>query len=343
MMKKTLLFAVLSLTFYGNAQFTQANEPAISDIETMYLCDSFAVNLDGVTGSGAIWDYTTLGGYPGETRDVEVVNATTTTYASDFPTSATAITVGTNLTSYYSSTASDRSSQGFVFSEASLGDVIAKFSTDDELVATYPFPFGGTSTDGFSGDIEYLGGSSAAATGMGHASVDGEGTLNLPNGVSLANVLRYKLIDTSWATITIPFPLGDMEFIRTQYEYYDHTVSNLPVFIHSTIKVQNVGAPAPISEQSLVLSMYEPGYLSTSSIDEVEFSVYPNPATETVTISGNLGDDAHAVLFDQSGRELISSSVSNGSTINISALENGVYFVRIQDNGLTTTKSIVKK
>ena len=342
-MKKTLLFAVLSLTFYGNAQFTQANEPAISDIETMYLCDSFAVNLDGVTGSAVTWDYTTLGGYPAETRDVEVVAASATPNASDFPTSVSAIKVGTNLTSYYSSTASDRSSQGFVFSEPSLGDVIAQFSANEETVATYPFAFGNSVDDAFSGDIGYLGTLSTTATGMGHASVDGEGTLNLPNGVSLSNVLRYRLIDTSWATITLPIPLGDMEFIRTQYEYYDHTVSNLPVFIHSTIKVQNVGAPAPISEQSLVLSLYEPGYLSTSSIDEVEFSVYPNPATETVTISGNLGDDAQAVLFDQSGRELISSSVSNGSTINISALENGVYFVRIQDNGLTTTKSIVKK
>jgi hypothetical protein len=342
-MKKTLLFAVLSLTFYGNAQFTQANEPAISDIETMYLCDSFAVNLDGVTGSGVTWDYTTLGGYAGEFRDVEVVAAAATTFAADFPTSVSAIKVGTNLTSYYSSTATERSSQGFVFSEPSLGDVIAQFSANEEIVATYPFAFGNSVNDAFSGDIDYLATLSTTATGNGYASVDGEGTLNLPNGVSLANVLRYKLIDTSWATITLPIPLGNMEFIRTQYEYYDHTVSNLPVFIHSTIKVQNAGAPAPISEQSLVLSMYEPGYLSTSSLDEVEFSVYPNPATETVTISGNLGDNAQAVLFDQSGRELISSSVSNGSTINISALENGVYFVRIQDNGLTTTKSIVKK
>ena len=342
-MKKTLLFAVLSLTFYGNSQMTQANEASIGTTVSMYLCDSFTVNLDGVTGAAVTWDYTTLVGFDGEFRDVSVVDATTTTYAADFPTSVTAVTVGNNLTSYYSSTASDRSSQGFVFSEPSLGDVIAQFSTDDEIVATYPFAFGSTTNDAFAGDIDYLATLSTTATGNGYASVDGEGTLNLPNGVSLPNVLRYKLVDTSWATITLPIPLGNMEFIRRQYEYYDYANSNLPVFIHSTIKVQNVGAPAPLSEQSLVLSAYEPGYLSVQPAEDLKFAVYPNPATDAVTIAGNIGADANATVLDQSGRVVLSTSVSNGSSIDISALETGVYFVRVEDNGLATTKSIVKK
>lgn len=342
-MKKTLLFAVLSLAFYGNSQMTQANEAAIGTTVSMFLCDSFATNLDGVNGASAIWDYTTLGGYDNEFRDVSVVDASTTTYASDFPTSATAITVGTNLTSYYNSTASERSSQGFVFSEPSLGDVIAQFNGNEEIVATYPFAFGNTVNDGFSGTINYLTTLSASATGSGYASVDGEGTLNLPNGVSLTNVIRYKLIDTSWATITLPIPLGDMEFIRSQYEYFDYSSSNLPVFIHSTIKVQNVGATSPLSEQSLVLSAYEPGYLNVQDAVNVEFSVYPNPASDAITISGNLEANSNATVIDQSGRVVISSTVSNGSSINISALETGVYFVQIENNGLTITKSIIKK
>ena len=103
---------------------------------------TFSVGVGGVTGSGVTWDYTTLGGYAGEFRDVEVVAAAATTFAADFPTSVSAIKVGTNLTSYYSSTATERSSQGFVFSEPSLGDVIAQFSANEEIVATYPFAFG---------------------------------------------------------------------------------------------------------------------------------------------------------------------------------------------------------
>lgn len=342
-MKKTLLFALVSFTFYGNAQLTQANEASIGTLSSMYLCDSFTVNLDGIVGSGITWDYTSLAAYPNQQRDVEVVDPATTTYASDFVSATSAIKVGTNLTSYYSSTASDRSSHGFVFSEPSFGDVIAKFSADQEIVATYPFGIGNSVDDAFSGNIDYMVSLTTAATGMGHAIVDGEGTLNLPNGVSLSNVIRYKLVDTSWATITIPINLGDMEFIRRQYEYYDHSVSNLPVFIHSTITVQNVGAPSPISEQSLVLCSYEPNYLGVNEMDAVEFTVYPNPATNMLTINGDLSENAMATILDQSGRIIRSSAVSNGTTIDISSLENGVYFVRINDNGMTTTKSIVKK
>ncbi len=343
-MKKPLLFAALSLAFYGNSQMTQANEASIGTTVSMFLCDSFTVNLDAVTGTGVTWDYTNLAGFENEFRDVSVVDATTTTNASSFPGSVTAITVGSILTSYYSSTSSDRTSQGFVFTEQSLGDVIAEFSTDEQIVANYPMAYGSSVNDAFAGNLDYLGGQTAAATGNSYASIDGEGTLNLPNAVSLTNVLRYKLVDTSYATITFPINLGNMEFIRRQYEYYDYASSNLPVFIHTTIKVQNVGAPQPLSEESLVLSAYAPaGYVSTTELDGIDFAIYPNPATDVVTISGNLSDKATATIIDQSGRVVLSTALTTGSAIDISALDTGAYLVRVEDKGLITTKSIVKK
>lgn len=344
-MKKTLLFGALALASYSNAQMTQANEASIGTLESLYLCDSFAVNLDGVTGMGVTWDYTNLAGYENEQRDVEVVDPTSTTYASDFPSSTQAILLGSSITSYYSSTASDRTSHGFMFNEPTFGDVIAKFDTDPEIVATYPFAQGNSVSDVFSGSIDYLGGAaSVAATGVSYATVDGEGTLDLPGGVSLSNVIRYKLVDTSWATITIPINLGDMEFIRTQYEYYDYTVSNLPVFIHSTITVQNVGASTPTTEVPLVLSYYPTTeFVGLNDQEEVSYSVYPNPANDLITLHGDFGADATATLVDQSGRVLGTYAIGNGTKIDISAFENGMYILNVHDNGATGTQTIVKK
>ena len=103
-MKKTLLLVALSLPVLGLSQsLTQANEPAILTTESMHLCDSFTVKYDGIVGMGVTWDYTILAGYPGQFRDVSVVDATTTTYASDFAGATFALNVGTNLTSLISS------------------------------------------------------------------------------------------------------------------------------------------------------------------------------------------------------------------------------------------------
>lgn len=342
-MKKTLLFGLLSLSIFSHGQMTQANEATIGTIAPMNLCDSFAVNLSGVVGSGVTWDYSNLAMYAGQTRDVSVVDPTSTTYASDFSTSTIAIQVGTNLTSYYSSTASERSSQGFVFSEPSLGDVVATFGSDNETVATYPFAYGSSLSDNFAGNLFYMGAFNTNATGMGYASVDGEGTLIIGSQTN-TNVIRYKLIDTSYATVTLPIPLGDMEFIREQYEYYDYTVSNLPIFIHSTITVQQAGATSPVSQQSLVLSNYAANnFVGVNELNTADFAVYPNPATSTLFVEGKFGSEATYAISDQSGRVMMTDAISTKANIDISSLQSGSYLIKIVDGENASTSSFVKQ
>ncbi|MFT6982162.1 MAG: hypothetical protein ACJAUD_000929, partial [Crocinitomicaceae bacterium] len=65
-MKKILLSTFLFASVTVNAQMTSANEPAIGETSNMFLCDSFTVNLDAVSGVGVTWDYTSVVGYPGE-------------------------------------------------------------------------------------------------------------------------------------------------------------------------------------------------------------------------------------------------------------------------------------
>ena len=76
-MKKTLLFTALTVSLIGNAQsLTQANEAAIAETQTMYVCDSFVDRQENVTGTGITWDFTALEAYSGETRDYLVADAT---------------------------------------------------------------------------------------------------------------------------------------------------------------------------------------------------------------------------------------------------------------------------
>jgi hypothetical protein len=343
-MKKPLLFTFLLASTMASAQMTSANEPSIGETSTMFLCDSFAVNLDGITGSAVTWDYSSLLGYYGETRTVDVVDPATTAYASDFTSSTKAFQVESALITYFSSTASDRTSQGFMFSEASLGDVVATYDggANDQVMVTYPFANGNYLTDTYTGTVDYNYNGfpvNESMNGNAYAWVDGEGTLLLPNSVSVANVIRYKSIDTAFTTAPI---IGAVELVRTQYEYYDYASQNLPVFIHTTIAMAQPGG-LPLAEVSMVLSKYEANYLSVDEVNEVEFDVYPNPASNNVVVKGDLSADAVATIIDQSGRIILTTEIVNGQSIDISSLTNGIYMITIQDNGFVSTKSIVKE
>ena len=301
-MKKTLLLAAISVSFFGNTQtMTQANQPTIGLTENMFLCDSFTVNLEGVTGNGVTWDFTGLTGIPNQTRVVSAVAPSTTANAADFPSSAMAITVESSMNSFITSTSTERISQGFTFTEQSLGDVVAKFNTDPETVVTYPFSQGDALTDVFAGELNFQFGGipqTSVLTGSVTATVDGTGTLNLPLGVSLTNVLRYRITDTSLTNVPI---LGDLEIIRNQFEYYDFANSLLPVLTLSKLTVQAPGATTPITELSLVLSANTPEEFLALEEQLIEnISIFPNPAMNEITINGEFSESAVVSIFDAS-------------------------------------------
>ena len=72
------------------------------------------------------------------------------------------------------------------------------------------------------------------------------------------------------------------------------------------------------------------------NVNELELAndkvlLYPNPATSVVTIES--AEEYHTVsVFDQLGRMVIRRKVNNLRTLDISALQLGVYFVRLEGN-----------
>ncbi len=344
-MKRTLLFTALSITVFGSAQtLTQADEAAIGTTNNMYLCDSFTVDYEGIIGTGVTWDYSNLVGIPAQTRNIGVIDATTSPNAGDFPTSTFAFEVESSVTSFFNSTTASKISQGFIFNEPTLGLVVAKFNTDDEIVITYPFAYGDISTDTYAGVVDYtLSGvpTTSTLTGNAHATIDGIGTLQLPQSVTLTNVIRYKIIDTS-LMLNVPI-IGDIEIIRRQFEYYDLANGNLPVLTLTKMTIQSPGATNPISEQQLVLSQYAPVlWLGLDEQSSFNFEVYPNPTQGKYVIKGEFSNNAQAKILDQSGRIIDEFSVSNGMSVDISKYENGMYFMQVTDQSSSVTKTIVK-
>lgn len=340
-MKKRLFIASLFLTSVASAQsLTQTNEPAIGASLSMFVCDSSYLNYESTNGTGVTWDFSDITGYESVPSKMITVEAPATT---DYD-PATKVTVIDGLIStYWTSSSTARTSQGFVYSDQSVGDVEVKLSTDDEKVADYPFAFGNSFTDAYEGTL-YNGSltptGAVPCTGTATAEIDGQGTLVLPGNVTLSNVIRYKVVESSNATVSLGPVTLDITVVRTQYDYYDINNSSLPVFTHLQIEALNNGSA--LNSTTLVLSSVEPEVLvGLSDNAKNDFVVYPNPTQGKITLKGDFASNASAVVVDQAGRVVVSvESLNNGTTLDLSSVQKGMYSVVITNNGAKTTKTI---
>ncbi|MCR4658870.1 MAG: T9SS type A sorting domain-containing protein, partial [Bacteroidales bacterium] len=75
-------------------------------------------------------------------------------------------------------------------------------------------------------------------------------------------------------------------------------------------------------------------------VDDVAFSLFPNPATDAFTVE-TVAIDSRLTLFDIRGTELYSVDIrSTSTTIGIADLPSGVYFVSLTSLAGTTTKRL---
>ncbi len=85
------------------------------------------------------------------------------------------------------------------------------------------------------------------------------------------------------------------------------------------------------------------GFIAGTDAEEgFSTATFPNPTTGNLTISAPI--NSNISLYDLSGKLIQSSiSVSNQTNWDISYIESGIYFVSIENNGIISTRKIIKK
>jgi len=336
-MKKTvLILAGFLVAQAGFSQLTQSNEAAIGASESLFLCDSMAPNLEAVTGASAVWNYEFLAAYPSQMRTISMLDGTTAPNASSFPGATKAFSIEGLITTFFSSTSSERTSQGFVFTEVTAGEILATFEDNAAILMTYPFALSSSSIDAYAGSVETSGLPGAfPATGSVTSTIDGTGTINFPLGFSVPNVTRLKTIDN--AVATVPF-LGNVTINRKQFEYYDLATSSMPILMHITIDLVIPGG-APMST-SFVLSKFSGIYnVGIENNESIAFTIFPNPSNDFVTFKGEL-NNANVIVLNTLGQEVLSQTISTGDSMNVSSLNAGIYLVKVESNGVSAVRRL---
>ncbi len=82
------------------------------------------------------------------------------------------------------------------------------------------------------------------------------------------------------------------------------------------------------------------GLLGLSENNKNLFSLYPNPANDMVNISSKINGDKNIVVYNVLGKQVINTNLA-GERLDVSALSSGVYIVKINQEGNSSTKKLV--
>ena len=134
--------------------------------------------------------------------------------------------------------------------------------------------------------------------------------------------------------VLVPGGMGNVRFIA---QFSDHANDSIPYMYHCHMLThEDMG----MMGQFLVTN--PDASVETELLNE--FSVYPNPTFNDVTIDFNSIGEHTIIVNDVLGNELQNSTTSNESySVDLSAFESGVYIITVEINGVQTSKQIIKR
>lgn len=123
-----------------------------------------------------------------------------------------------------------------------------------------------------------------------------------------------------------------------------------PANLTATVAVTSIGGfilrqdsanatPSIVFDELRIVT--EAQQLATNNYTSIEgLRVYPNPVSNgTLFITTAAGLEKEITIFDVLGKQVLNTKTASES-INISSLRSGLYFVKITENGITTTKKV---
>ena len=139
-------------------------------------------------------------------------------------------------------------------------------------------------------------------------------------GIDINNITHVRIVDV----------VGSIDPELGTYDAFGHIVNDpFPTVSYSA--GFDLDGIAVLNQKGEGIELAENGTL---------ISVSPNPATDRLCITLNSYESTEATLFDVSGRAVMTITLHNGAnTVDINALQNGVYIIRAAGN---VTK-VVKK
>ncbi|MNX84180.1 Alkaline elastase YaB precursor [compost metagenome] len=133
--------------------------------------------------------------------------------------------------------------------------------------------------------------------------------------------------------------------------YYHSLTGNYMTPVQMRNLLQSTGIPqgtggniGPIPNMQAAILQVQSEFLSVDEVSGLEFIVYPNPATDRLTIkTKDLSAGARVEICNAVGQRVYGAAISEDNAIDLSSFSQGLYFVKVVDGNRSETKKIIKK
>ena len=338
-MKKIYLlaFTVLVSISSTRAQLSitkTANDPAFGDQFNRKEYDSVGV-VPKNSGTNQVWDFCTY------TQNANTLNTTFTTVATATNgasyVGATIVEMdGAGANTYYKSTASQIELVG------AENTALSYNYTNTAIGWAWPTTYGYTNSDTYSGSAASAGGATGTSIGSVTTTASGTGTLILPGGLNLTNMLQLTIRNTF--TLNFAFGAFVLNINAVDYNYY-HSSQKNPVLTvsYSSATGSSSSSQAKIRVNNLVITG-----INDYNFDAT-FNVFPNPAKDffNVKLNNVNKDDCKIEIINSIGEIAQALSLGNNmeisNNVSIANLNPGIYFIKTTLGEKSSVRKLIKE
>lgn len=326
-MKKIYLSLLAGfLTYYtATAQLTltqAANQPVAGENYFIQYYDSLGA-VPKSTGNNQVWSFSSL---PQNTLNTSTyfVNTSSVPSSSLFSGSTLADTT-TGQYTFYKSSLNKAEVLGFDF------DSLEFNYSNPVTVYSWPFSYGTSFSDTYTGN--YSGSLTGTITGNITKLASGSGTLILPNGQSLSNVLQLISNDKSVTSINTP----SVSYIYTStsvgYEYF-HSSQKIAIMNVSYEILDNGFSRDTTTSITVTKPLLSTGIPNQNL--NIHFVIFPNPAKDEfhLSLSNEASASCLAEIVDATGRMVKTLDLGNApaidAAVSLNGLTRGIYLVKLR-------------
>lgn len=337
---KKIYTLILSITLFSGATKAQLsltktfNEPVIGDVNTQKGFDSTSV-IPKNPGASQTWNFSSFTSNT-VTQVSTYTNVASTPSAASFPSATIAESDGSGNYTYYQSTTSSFELNGLA------GSAFVITFTNNATAATWPVNYLYSNNDTYAGTA-----SSGTMTGSANGTIittaPGNGVVMLPGGITFTNALQVKSTNTLSANLGTGFTAVTLAVVSTDYTYYSST-QKFPVITISYQKqtITSILGPTVTTTADIKINNAVYSGINEYTLDN-SLTIYPNPATNYLTVSLNSHESTIVEIINQIGQVIKSEKInSNTSQIDISTLCSGVYFIKTTVGNKFSVKKLIK-
>jgi hypothetical protein len=349
-MKRSLLLTFIALFAaafsYSQITITSGDMPSPGDGYN-YASDENPTSVSpGSPGGNQSWDFTGL--TEDFTSSTQFVTPGSTPFSSLFPEANLATNSADTIFTYMHVDSDEANTLGLVIESEVTGNFVNNY-VPGETFANFPLEYQDEWTDEYYWEffvdpgVPGIDSFRYKSDVTRESVVDAWGTVSIPMGTF--NALRINemstSIDSTWAKVA---GIWMLQFTATTTNYfYEWWTNEAPVapFVASMSSPDNF---TTIDEVTWVKDVFVG--VPEDNTDNVSATIYPNPASEHITIETGIEMETEIIIMDNTGRVVAKEMTDEKGVLKMSlpSLARGIYtFMAVFENEISSGRFIIDK